>query len=47
MTSKAKPVKCKDCKSIVGYTHKGNPIPTVYCVVCVEKFWASMGIQNA
>lgn len=37
MASKAKSVMCRGCQTIVGYTHKDNPVPSVYCPACTTK----------
>lgn len=36
LSIKAKPLSCKECQTVIGYTHKNNPIPTVYCPKCAE-----------
>lgn len=37
MAKPAKVVFCKQCVTVLGYTHKDNPVPTIYCPACFAK----------
>lgn len=43
---KSKSVACKMCKGIVGYTHKDNNVPTLYCVNCIGGILAKLETKS-